>query len=121
MVPLVPRSQLRRSAAAPEAYGVEPLVPPKTRSAVSEPPAVQFWPKPQPLLAVSVLVGAWMSGLNRLSGVGPRLWLATWVWVCTSMLPTPITRWAEAGELTVLALGPLFPLAAITTAPASKA
>ena len=33
----------------------------------------------------------------------------------------PITLWAMAGELTVLAPGPLLPLAAITTAPASKA
>src|SRR6266508_2657926 len=51
MLKLEPRSQLRSSAAAPAAYGVAPLVPPNERKAVSE-----------ALLAVSVLVGAWMSG-----------------------------------------------------------
>jgi hypothetical protein len=62
-----------------------------------------------------------MSGLKRPSGAGPRLWLLTWFCVWTSKFPTPITRWAFAGALTVFAAGPLLPLAAMTTAPASNA
>src|SRR6266849_6474944 len=110
MLKLLPRSQLRSRAAAPAPYGVAPLVPPKICVAVSE-----------ALLADTELVGAWMSGLKRPSPVGPRLSLTTCASDATSKLPTPITRRALAGALTVPALGPLFPLAAITTAPASNA
>ena len=56
--------KLRVSAPAPAAYGVAPLVPVKICCAVAE-----------AVLAVSVRLGVWTSGLKRPSAAGPRPWL----------------------------------------------
>ena len=74
------------------------------------------------LLAVSVLrrrldVGLEAAVRRRSAALARRPGAAS----ATSKLPTPITLWALAGTLTVLAAGPLLPFAAMMTAPASKA
>ena len=89
-----------------------PEVPPNTRFAVFDSGA-QGTPNAQPVDAVSLLLGVWMSGLKRLSEVGPRLWPAYCVPDSVPKAPTPITLCALACVLTVLAAGPLLPLAAI--------
>ena len=70
-------------------------------------------------LAVSLQVGAWMSGLMRPSAVGPRPWSLYCAPPSVMKPPTPSTLWAIAGERTVLAAGPKFPFAETKTTPVS--